>query len=1070
MKIIFHKMRPLIMLFLIQMTSLSLSAQFQNRFLNPNNQPGVNLYDIQTKADGYYALHPDTTEGGGETQFERWEGFWNTRVGSSDTTANGTFLPSLRALSGLIQTPVCSSSSSYVANWQNLGPGTSSTPIADQALGMVLAVTFDPANPTTTFYAGTPNSGAWKTTNAGVSWQSMTESLHLPGLGVNCIAVDPSNTSIIYIATGITRQGSYGVGVLKSTDGGATWNSTGLTFDPSNPWATNVTEKILIDPTNGQNVYAIAADKFYKSTDGGTTFNVTLTIPTSAYVPSPGCTTCTGPCQDPWSCTTQTRNFVDMEMKPGDPNTIYLATNDMTNSAVYCAASCGTPGSNLTSNGGAELWKSTDGGTTWGELTAVTTGSSALNTSNPNIIYMDNIAIAVTPAEPNSLFISYGNENISGITYGVDFNPRIHKSIDGGTTWQSAIALTNILTYNDSPYGSTTGIGGWDDNIEVSPTNAQVIYLGGIITFKSIDGGVSWNAISWYYSTNNDGHGDIRALTISNNAGNDALLVGNDGGVGYTANGASTSWTNVSTALPITQFYGLAGSEENPGLIVGGTQDNGLYTYNGGVWSFETNSIGDAYDCAIDESSPNPIVLGEGNNPSMFKSIGNNIWAYFSPPTGSSNGVRPLLANPTNNYFYTGYHDVFKYKMGTSTSWTKISNFSSTNYPGVQTNGLVAVAVSPSNPNVIYAVFGGGCGACATSPTYYFFKTTTGGGLGSSDWQDISSNIYTATGVLGWWSIKSITVNPDKENELWVTVGGFCGSGVSGGSNRVIHSTDYGATWHDYSTNLPSFPANTIICEKGSNGGLYVGTDVGVFYTNNAIYPTSGWVCYSDNLATCVITDLDINYASNTIRAATFGRGIWSSPLACPIIIDDTESSSYSADAFVETEHNIYSTAVDLAHTVTYRAGNQITLQPGFQAEPNSSTSFRAYIHGCDHSGNSFRQSNSTNGTGTKNGTANTTLSVNNNNINQELVAKQQSFDIIPNPNAGNFNIRISDNTAQGVYSISVTDVSGRLVKNISNILDKNVQVDLTGFPSGLYFVKVIASNWQSFKKVIIQN
>src|SRR5208283_2406763 len=173
------------------------------------------------------------------------------------------------------------------------------------------------------------------------------------------------------------------------------------------------------------------------------------------------------------------------------------------------------------------------------------------------------------------------------------------------------------------------------------------------------------------------------------------------------------------------------------------------------------------------------------------------------------------------------------------------------------------------------------------SPTQFFFKTTSGGGLASTDWQDITPNIKTGTTTSDVFSslpVVSIEVNPTNENELWATIGGFS-SAV--GKERVIHSSDGGNSWFDYSNNLPIFPASAIVSEKGTNGGLYVGTDVGVFYTNNDIYPTDGWVCYtnstpSGSLPVCIVTDLDINYTDNTIRAATMGRGIWSSSLACP--------------------------------------------------------------------------------------------------------------------------------------------------------------------------------------------
>lgn len=273
------------------LTSAVAFAQFQGRFSNGMKQDGGNFSDIQARANAYFVANPDTTEGGLQKEFERWEWFWSTRVNSSDSSINGTFIPALNALSSLMQTPVCTSSP-YVASWNSLGPNS----FPDQAEGMVLAVTFDPVNPLTTFYAGTPNSGAWKTTDGGTTWQSLTESLHLPGMGVNDIKIEPTNNNVIYIATGMTRLGSYGIGVLKSTDGGVTWNSTGLTFTPSQS-SVGVTNRLLIDPTNTNIVYALADDKIYKTTDGGVTWPSIFQLQKSTAFP--GNTT---PCNDRYSC------------------------------------------------------------------------------------------------------------------------------------------------------------------------------------------------------------------------------------------------------------------------------------------------------------------------------------------------------------------------------------------------------------------------------------------------------------------------------------------------------------------------------------------------------------------------------------------------------------------------------------------------------------------------------------------------------------------------------------------------------------------------------------------------
>ena len=104
---------------------------------------------------------------------------------------------------------------------------------------------------------------------------------------------------------------------------------------------------------------------------------------------------------------------------------------------------------------------------------------------------------------------------------------------------------------------------------------------------------------------------------------------------------------------------------------------------------------------------------------------------------------------------------------------------------------------------------------------------------------------------------------------------------------------------------------------KGSNDGVYVGTDVGVYYHNNSM---SGWEPFMSGLPNVIVNWLEINYTANKIRAATYGRGMWESDLACPTTNDVIESTTYSTDAFIEAGNNLYSTAIDSNYNITYRA------------------------------------------------------------------------------------------------------------------------------------------------------
>jgi hypothetical protein len=132
------------------------------------------------------------------------------------------------------------------------------------------------------------------------------------------------------------------------------------------------------------------------------------------------------------------------------------------------------------------------------------------------------------------------------------------------------------------------------------------------------------------------------------------------------------------------------------------------------------------------------------------------------------------------------------------------------------------MAISPSNENIIYASFSAG-------PTWnnnnqnMFFKSNNGG----ITWSDLTASLPSQ--IFEYLCIDKIIVNPYNPDTVWIAIGGIYGTGNYGGTSRVFKSVDGGFTWNEYSNNLPPFPVNTIIYQKGSNGGLYAATDVGVF-------------------------------------------------------------------------------------------------------------------------------------------------------------------------------------------------------------------------------------------------
>ncbi|MBK9567764.1 MAG: hypothetical protein IPO37_22155 [Saprospiraceae bacterium] len=207
-------------------------------------------------------------------------------------------------------------------NWTELGPigsPTGPSPYSRTGTGRTSFLTFHPSN-SNIMFVGTPDGGLWKSNNGGSSWT--TNSDFLTAIGCSGLVIDPTNSQIMYLATGDIEGNRSSIGILKSMDGGITWNTSGTSWPASNLWTPG---KLLMNPSNPLNMLMATNIGILRTTDGWASYNFVQ----------------------------NTIGFKDMEFKPGDPNTIYAS--------------------------GTELWKSTDNGVTW---TQITSGLPTTNVSN----------------------------------------------------------------------------------------------------------------------------------------------------------------------------------------------------------------------------------------------------------------------------------------------------------------------------------------------------------------------------------------------------------------------------------------------------------------------------------------------------------------------------------------------------------------------------------------------------------------------------------------------------------------------------------------------------------------
>ena len=258
------------------------------------NKSKVTLEEISKSAENYFKTIDRYKKGSGLKPFERWKYQW-----SFYTKEDGTIAPASDLWKSWEQKNKMNENQAKadVSNWSALGPFQSSNTYSSPSKkssgqGRVNVIAVDPSN-SNTYYIGAPAGGIWKSVDAGVNWQPLTD--YLPQIGVSGIAIHPTNPNIIYIATGDDDAGdSYSVGVWKTLDGGLTWAATGSMT--GNPDSMN---EIYIDINNPDTVLVATNSGVHKTIDGGVSWTRKLT-----------------------------GNIIDLKVKPNDFSTWYAVTSN----------------------------------------------------------------------------------------------------------------------------------------------------------------------------------------------------------------------------------------------------------------------------------------------------------------------------------------------------------------------------------------------------------------------------------------------------------------------------------------------------------------------------------------------------------------------------------------------------------------------------------------------------------------------------------------------------------------------------------------------------------------------
>jgi PKD repeat protein len=676
-------------------------AQAQNSKFDFGN-PKENFYVTQKRMNAHYRKHEkeeleerrkiaqgkmkpgseEEVELAGYELYKRWENWVAPRVyPSGDKTLASRAYEEYQKYVNDMSIQRGQLPSVMSATWTAIGPF--GDPTGGNA-GRINAVRFDPAS-STGLWVCTPDGGTWKTTNNGTSWTTNTDQLAV--IGNSDIVFDPTNSQIAYLATGDgDAWDSFSTGVLKTTDGGATWSPTGLSFTVSQGIHIY---KMLINPQNKNVLFAGTTQGIYRTTNGGATWNIV----DGSYI-------------------------FDMEYKPGDTTTVYATSFDTfiksTNGGVsFTTISAGLPtsgttdrlaiavtpanpayvyvlGSDATNDGFYGLYQSTNSGTSFTKQSGTPNLLGYSNTGNDSGGQgWYTLSVAASPTNANEVIV--GGVNIwrstnGGVSWTINAHwtatgaPFVHADIhdliykngttvyagtdggiftttDNGTTWDAlngAMNIAEIYKIGLSASNANLAITGHQDN----GTN---LYTGG---WSNTMGGDGMNCfIDW---------------------NNNSVMYGEqyNGSLNRTTNGGG-SWTGITTGLTGTGAWVTPWHQDpiTANTIYCGYQQMFKSTNQGTSWTQmgTLSGTGSITEFAVAPSNPQVIYVLQDN--AVFKTTnGGTNWSNVTGtlPTGNAQMTWISVENDDPNsvwVVFSGYSSADKVYMSTNggTSWTNYS-------------------------------------------------------------------------------------------------------------------------------------------------------------------------------------------------------------------------------------------------------------------------------------------------------------------------------------------------------------------------------------------------------------
>jgi len=709
-----------------------------------------------------------------------------------------------------------------------------------------------------TFYFGSVNGGVWKTTNSGSSWSNITDGKSTIS-SVGAITIAPSDPNVIYVGGGeadLREDWTYGDGMYRSTDAGQTWTHLGL--DDARHIA-----RIVVDPRDPDRVFVAAMGHasgpssmrgVYRSSDGGKTWQRVLFVNDST-------------------------GAIDLSMDPSNPRIIYAALWHMQR----------TPWGFTAGGGRTGLWKTTDGGDTWKELSF-----------NPGIPKnpLGRIGISVSPANPRRVYATIESPP-------EDSTGGIFTSDDAGATWNRTSGDQKWMV---RPWYYSV--------VTADPSDESTMYVMNLSTWKSTDGGHSFSRIRLP-------HGDTHALWIDPKDPK-RMISGNDGGATVSLDGGEV-WSSVMNQ-PTAQFYHTITDDQWPYRIYGAQQDNTTVSIasrsdNGVITPDDWYSVGGGESgyIAPKPGDPNTVIAGAYTGTmtrydvrtKQAKDISvwlNNYdgWAARDVPNRFQWTFPLVFSKHDPKVLYATANRVFR-STNLGDSWEAVSGDLTLHDPKTLGPAGGPITYDMTGTEWYASIF-----AFAESPLSADVLWT-----GSDDGlvhlsRDRGKTWTNVTPPFGGKYTRVSIIEPSHfdQGTAYLAANRYQQDDFK---PYLYKTSDFGKTWTKIVAGIPDGAyARTIREDPVRRGLLYAGTETGVYYSSD---DGARWQPLQLNLPRASVRDLTIHGAD--LIAATHGRAMW--------VLDDIAPLRAMADSVRNAAVHLF--APDTA--IRFAGGSAVTSSAG---------------------------------------------------------------------------------------------------------------------------------------------